>query len=181
VSIGEFEGRVALVTGASRGIGRDIALGLSDAGARVAVLARTATQLDEVACEIGERGATALALGTSPDSHHPDPEIKVTTEETDMAVKLGLLAQLQAKPGKGEELGAFLQSGRELALAEQGTVTWYAFKIDDTHYGIFDTFETEDARQAHINGEIPKALTQVAGELLASDPDIRPVDIIAVK
>jgi quinol monooxygenase YgiN len=98
-----------------------------------------------------------------------------------MAVKLGLLAQLQAKPGKGEELGAFLQSGRELALAEQGTVTWYAFKIDDTHYGIFDTFETEDARQAHINGEIPKALTQVAGELLASDPDIRPVDIIAVK
>jgi quinol monooxygenase YgiN len=98
-----------------------------------------------------------------------------------MAVKLGLLAQLQAKPGKGEELGAFLQSGREFALAEQGTVTWYAFKIDDTHYGIFDTFETEDARQAHINGEIPKALTQVAGELLASDPDIRPVDIIAVK
>jgi quinol monooxygenase YgiN len=98
-----------------------------------------------------------------------------------MAVKLGLLAQLQAKPGKSEELGAFLQSGRELALAEQGTVTWYAFKIDDTHYGIFDTFETEDARQAHINGEIPKALTQVAGELLASDPDIRPVDIIAVK
>jgi quinol monooxygenase YgiN len=98
-----------------------------------------------------------------------------------MAVKLGLLAQLQAKPGKGEELGAFLQSGRELALAEQGTVTWYAFKIDDTHYGIFDTFETEDARQAHINGEIPKALTQVAGELLASDPDIRPIDIIAVK
>ena len=98
-----------------------------------------------------------------------------------MAVKLGLLAQLQAKPGKGEELGAFLQSGRELALAEQGTVTWYAFKIDDTHYGIFDTFETEDARQAHINGEIPKAITQVAGELLASEPDIRPVDIIAVK
>ena len=89
-----------------------------------------------------------------------------------MAVKLGLLAQLQAKPGKGEELGAFLQSGRELALAEQGTVTWYAFKIDDTHYGIFDTFETEDARQAHINGEIPKALTQVAGELLIQRPRV---------
>jgi quinol monooxygenase YgiN len=98
-----------------------------------------------------------------------------------MTVKLGLLAQLEAKPGKGDDLGTFLESGRALALAEEGTVTWYAFKLDDTHYGIFDTFETEDARQAHINGEIPKALTQVAEDLLASEPDIRPVDVIAVK
>jgi quinol monooxygenase YgiN len=98
-----------------------------------------------------------------------------------MTVKLGLLAQLEAKPGKGEELRAFLESGRALALAEEGTVTWYAFKLDDTHYGIFDTFETEDARQAHINGEIPKALTQVAEDLLASEPDIQLIDVIAVK
>jgi quinol monooxygenase YgiN len=98
-----------------------------------------------------------------------------------MAVTLGLLAQLEAKPGKGDELQAFLNGGRELALAEHGTVTWYAFKLDDTHYGIFDTFETEDARQAHINGEIPKALSQVAGDLLASDPDIRLISVIAAK
>lgn len=98
-----------------------------------------------------------------------------------MTVKLGLLAQLEAKPGKSEELRAFLESGRALAVAEDGTVTWYAFKLDDTHYGIFDTFETEDARQAHINGEIPKALTQVADDLLASEPDIQPIDVIAVK
>jgi quinol monooxygenase YgiN len=60
-------------------------------------------------------------------------------------------------------------------------VTWYAFKIDDAHYGIFDTFETDDARQAHLNGEIPAALGQVAPDLLASAPDIRTVDVIAVK
>jgi hypothetical protein len=41
-------------------------------------------------------------------------------------------------------------------VAEEGTVTWYAFKISDTRYGIFDTFETTEARTAHINGEIPK-------------------------
>lgn len=98
-----------------------------------------------------------------------------------MSVKLGLLAQLEAKPGKGPELGAFLEAGRELAVAEQGTVTWYAFALDDTHYGIFDTFETAEARQAHIDGEIPKALGQVADDLLASAPDIRPIDVIAVK
>jgi quinol monooxygenase YgiN len=98
-----------------------------------------------------------------------------------MAVKLGLLALLEAKPGRGDDLARFLESGRALAVAEEGTVTWYAFKISDTSYGIFDTFETEDARQAHINGQIPKALAEVGAELLATDPDIRPIDILAVK
>jgi quinol monooxygenase YgiN len=98
-----------------------------------------------------------------------------------MTVKLGLLALLKAKPNRGDELGAFLEAGRALAVAETGTVTWYAFKISDTEYGIFDSFETEEARQAHLDGEIPTALGQVASDLLAKDPDIRTVEVIAVK
>jgi quinol monooxygenase YgiN len=98
-----------------------------------------------------------------------------------MSVRLAFLASLEAKEGKGGELGEFLRAGRELAVAEEGTVTWYAFQIDGTHYGIFDTFETEDARTAHLNGPIPRALGQVAAELLAGEPSIRPVDVIAVK
>ncbi len=98
-----------------------------------------------------------------------------------MAVKFGLLALLEAKPDKGPDLGAFLESGRALAAQEEGTVTWYAFKLTDTTYGIFDTFETEDARNAHLGGEIPKALGQVGPDLLAKDPDIRTADVIAVK
>jgi quinol monooxygenase YgiN len=98
-----------------------------------------------------------------------------------MTISLGLLALLEAKPGKGDELAAFLEAGRELALAEDGTVTWYAFKLGDTTYGIFDTFESPEGREAHLGGEIPKALAQVAPGLLAKDPDIRTVDVIAVK
>lgn len=98
-----------------------------------------------------------------------------------MTVKVGLLALLEAKPGKGADLGAFLESGRAIAVAEEGTVTWYAFKVSDTTYGIFDTFETEDARNAHLNGQIPQALGQVGPDLLAKDPDIRTVEVIAVK
>ena len=98
-----------------------------------------------------------------------------------MTVTLGILAMLEAKPGKGGELEAFLRAGRELAVSEEGTVTWYAFKITDTSYGIFDTFATDDARTAHINGQIPAALATVSADLLVSEPDIRPVDVVAVK
>jgi quinol monooxygenase YgiN len=98
-----------------------------------------------------------------------------------MTVRLGILALLEAKPGKGDELAAFLEAGRALAVAEEGTVTWYAFKISDTRYGIFDTFETDDARDAHLAGQVPQALGQVGPELLTADPDIRTVEIIAVK
>ena len=98
-----------------------------------------------------------------------------------MAIDRGLLALLEAKPGKGDELAAFLAQGRALAAEESGTVTWYAFRLSDTTYGIFDTFEGEEGRQAHLNGQIPAALGQVAGELLAAEPDIRTTDIIAVK
>jgi quinol monooxygenase YgiN len=98
-----------------------------------------------------------------------------------MTVTLGILALLEAKAGKGDELAAFLKAGRDLAVAEEGTVTWYAFKISDTSYGIFDTFATDDARTAHINGQIPAALAQVSADLLARAADIQPVNLVAVK
>jgi quinol monooxygenase YgiN len=98
-----------------------------------------------------------------------------------MSVDRGLLALLEAKPGKGDELAAFLSQGRALAAEESGTVTWYAFKLTDTTYGIFDTFNDEQGRQAHLKGQIPAALAEVGPDLLAADPDIRSTDIIAVK
>jgi quinol monooxygenase YgiN len=98
-----------------------------------------------------------------------------------MAETLGLLALLTAKPGKGGELAEFLRAGLEVAVAEQGTVSWFAFKLDEGNYGIFDTFESEGARTAHANGEIPIGLAGVAEDLLAAEPSIRPVDVLAVK
>jgi quinol monooxygenase YgiN len=98
-----------------------------------------------------------------------------------MAVTVGVLALLEAKPEKAANLAAFLESGRAIAAAEQGTVTWYAFKLEDSTYGIFDTFESGDARDAHLGGEIPRALAQVGPDLLAKDPEIHLVDVVAVK
>ena len=98
-----------------------------------------------------------------------------------MTVTVGVLALLEAKPEKTAELRALLEQARGLALAEQQTVSWYAFKADEVTYGIFDTFETEAGRQAHLAGEIAQALMKAAPDLLAKDPDIRQVELLAVK
>jgi NAD(P)-dependent dehydrogenase (short-subunit alcohol dehydrogenase family) len=55
----DFTGKTALITGAGRGIGRSVALGLAGAGARVVLLARTAAQLEETRALLRERGVDA--------------------------------------------------------------------------------------------------------------------------
>lgn len=59
-----LDGRIAVVTGAGKGIGRAIAIGLAEAGADVAIGARTATDLDRVADEIRALGRRALPIPT---------------------------------------------------------------------------------------------------------------------
>ena len=95
--------------------------------------------------------------------------------------KLALYVTLKAKPGKEAEVEAFLKQGAEMAKKEPGTVTWHAIKEDHGQYGIFDTFNDEGGREAHLNGAIAKALTAKAGELLAEPPKIHKIDVLAVK
>jgi 3-oxoacyl-[acyl-carrier protein] reductase len=57
-----LQGRTALVTGASQGIGRACALALAQAGARVALAARNESKLNEVAAEIAQKGGAAAVF-----------------------------------------------------------------------------------------------------------------------
>lgn len=95
--------------------------------------------------------------------------------------KLGLMARLEAKPGKEQEVAAFIKSALPLAEQEKETISWYAIQIGPSTFGIFDTFENEDGRKAHLGGEIAKALMAKAPELLAKDPVIEQVELLAVK
>jgi quinol monooxygenase YgiN len=98
-----------------------------------------------------------------------------------MEKKTGLLATVKAKPGKEREVEDFLISALPLARQEEKTITWYAFKIDDSTFGIFDTFADEDGRNAHLNGQIAAALMGKADELLADSPNIKKIAILAAK
>jgi quinol monooxygenase YgiN len=91
------------------------------------------------------------------------------------------VARIEAKRDKAEDVAALLAGALPLAQAEPGTVAWYAARTSPTTFWIFDTFGSEDAREAHINGEIAAALMAKADELLAGPPEILPADVLASK
>jgi quinol monooxygenase YgiN len=95
--------------------------------------------------------------------------------------KLAIWAYLEAKPGKEKEVEDFLKSAQPLAEKETGTIAWYAVKIGPSTFGIFDTFADEAGRNAHINGDIAKALFAKAKDLFAKDPQIAKPEILASK
>jgi quinol monooxygenase YgiN len=94
---------------------------------------------------------------------------------------VGLVARLKPKPGKEQELRTLLKGAENLARAEAKTVVWYAFETPDGQSWIFDAFEDERGRKAHLEGPIAKALMGVKDTLLAEPPDIQPVSVIASK
>jgi quinol monooxygenase YgiN len=96
--------------------------------------------------------------------------------------KFALYAELKAKPGKEAEVEAFLKQGAEMAKAEAGTVHWYGFKEDKGGvFGVFDTFNDEAGREAHLNGEIAKALIANAATLLSEAPKIHKIELVGEK
>ena len=105
-------------------------------------------------------------------------ETESTQEEKSMEA-IGLLVTLEARQGKEADAEAFLKSAQPLAVDEKGTLKWYAIKLGPGKFGIFDTFANEGGRNAHLSGEIAKALGARANELLAGPPQIEKVEVLA--
>jgi quinol monooxygenase YgiN len=97
--------------------------------------------------------------------------------------KYALYVPLQAKPGKEKDVADFLRSAVPLVNAEPGTITWFAIQEGPSSFAIFDTFNDEAARDAHLNGKVAAALMEKAraGDLFAEAPEIFRLEIIADK
>ena len=94
---------------------------------------------------------------------------------------LSLFVRLEAKPGKADEVAAFLQQGLQLANQEATTPLWFALKFGPTTFAVFDSFENEAGRDAHLAGRIAQALTANAPTLLATPPVIERAEVLGAK
>jgi quinol monooxygenase YgiN len=96
-------------------------------------------------------------------------------------MKVGLLVRIEAKPEYADEVEAMLRGAQESAEQEQGTVAWFAFRESATTFGVFDTFEDEQGRQAHLTGRIAAALGEAAKTKLSVPPVVVPVELLGAK
>jgi quinol monooxygenase YgiN len=99
----------------------------------------------------------------------------------DIMVKVALLVTLEAKPGKEKDVEEFLKGGLPLVQQEPATTAWFGLKLGPSTFGIFDAFPDDAGRQAHLSGRVAAALMAKAPDLLAKPPDIKKVDVLAVK
>ena len=96
-------------------------------------------------------------------------------------LKLSLFVRLEAKPGKEEDVAAFLMQGLQLANQEKTTPLWFALRLGPSTFGVFDAFRDEAGRQNHLNGPIRQALMAQASTLLAKPPVIEQIEVLGAK
>ncbi|GAA4273181.1 hypothetical protein U6A24_07885 [Aquimarina gracilis] len=136
-------------------------------------------------------GEVAIALLAHADNLLESFDVKVSIQPVNVIAsnhkpgtqKKGLLVIMNAQAGKSEAVENFLKTGEQLVADEPETLSWYAFKLDDTTYAIFDTFAKDSGREAHLNGKIAAALMENAPSLLNDfkATAIQKVDILASK
>src|SRR5260221_12439671 len=96
-------------------------------------------------------------------------------------IQFGIFAGLEGKPRKEAAVKELLEMGLALANREYTTTIWFALKLSESTFGVFDAFENEAGRQAHLEGPIAQALMTKADELFARPPSIEPIEVLGLK
>jgi quinol monooxygenase YgiN len=96
-------------------------------------------------------------------------------------VSKALFVEVEAKPGKEQEVAEFLRGALPVVEGEPATTAWFAIRFGPSTFGIFDAFPDEAGRQAHLNGQVAAALMQRADELFSRPPGIQQIDVLADK
>jgi quinol monooxygenase YgiN len=103
--------------------------------------------------------------------------------QEDEMTRYALYVPLEAKPGKEAEVADFLRAAVPLVEEEPGTRSWFAIQEGPGRFAIFDAFDDEAGRDAHLNGKVAAALMEKAksGDLFAHPPKIHKITVVADK
>jgi quinol monooxygenase YgiN len=92
-----------------------------------------------------------------------------------------ILVRLEAQPGKGDAVAALLEECLDLARAEGGISSWYALRLDESNFGLFEVFADAEARDAHFRGRITERIAAEVETLLTQRPIAARFDVLGVK
>ena len=104
------------------------------------------------------------------------PEAPLLTPDTK-----ALLLTFEAKSGNEDGVERFLKNMETVVQEEVGTKAWFAIRLKEGEFGIFDTFPDQVGRFKHLTGHVPRELAKHALALLGSLPDPELPSVIAEK
>ena len=93
----------------------------------------------------------------------------------------GVFVTMEAQPGREQEVERLLVEARPFVAEEAGTVAWFAVRLGPSSFGVFDAFDDDAGREAHLGGRVAQALFGRAEELFAGPPAVQHVDVLADK
>lgn len=95
-------------------------------------------------------------------------------------VTKALYVVFEARQGREAEAETFLRDALPLVEAEPMTTAWFALRINQTTFGIFDAFPDELGRETHLMGKVAAALKERT-DLFVGAPTLEPLDVFAAK
>jgi quinol monooxygenase YgiN len=107
---------------------------------------------------------------------HKLPKVPLDTPDTK-----ALLLTFAAKSGNENGVEQFLRSMQPLVEEEIDTKAWFAIRLQEGEFGIFDTFPDQAGRFKHLTGHVPRELTKHALSLLGGLPDPELPTVLAEK
>jgi quinol monooxygenase YgiN len=92
---------------------------------------------------------------------------------------VGSLVGFKARSGKEADWERYLKEALIAIQEAPGTTAWFAFRLDSSTFGVFDTFSDEEGRQAHFLAGAGR--TEKASDLLEIPPVVEKVDVFAAR